>query len=107
MITAACGGGRAGDAPKRAARRTPARRGEVEERLEAVDRQQLGDVGARVGVLERGDLGELAVLRGELGRRSDLNAVGLAEAALCEGREPAQRVDLDVEEVDADRAVLG
>ena len=31
----------------------------------------------------------------------------LAEAALGEGREEADRLDLDVEEVDADRAVLG
>ena len=45
-------------------------RGEVEERVEAVDRQQLGDVGAVLGVRERGDLGRLAVLGGQLGRRA-------------------------------------
>ena len=33
--------------------------------------------------------------------------VGLAERALREGREPAQRLDLVVEQVDADRALLG
>ena len=33
--------------------------------------------------------------------------VGLAEAALGEGGEPAQRLDLDVEQVDADGALLG
>ena len=33
--------------------------------------------------------------------------LGLAERALGEGREPAQRLDLVVEQVDADRALLG
>ena len=37
----------------------------------------------------------------------DLDLVGLAERALGERREPAQRLDLDVEEVDADGALLG
>ena len=74
---------------------------------EAVDRQQLGDVGALLGVLERGDLGQLAVLGRELGRGRDLDRVGLAERALREGREPAQRLDLVVEQVDAHRALLG
>ena len=82
-------------------------RRELEERVETVDRQELGDVGAVVGVLERGDLRQLAVLGGELGRRRDLDRVGLAERALGERREVAQRLDLDVEEVDADGAVLG
>ena len=83
------------------------RRCEVEHRTEAVDGQQLGHVRALVGVLERGDLGQLAVLGGELRRRSDLDRLGLAERALGEGREPAQRFDLDVEEVDPHRALLG
>jgi hypothetical protein len=78
--------------------------GEVQERAEAVDGEQLGDVGALV--LERGDLGDLAMLGGELGRRSDLHRVGVPQRPLREGREPAQRLDLDVEQVDADRAVL-
>ena len=80
---------------------------ELEERVEAVDRQQLRHVGPVVFVLERGDLGQLAVLGRELGRRRDLDRVGLAERALGERREPAQRVDLDVEQVDAHRLVLG
>ena len=80
---------------------------QVEEGLEAVDGQQLGDVGAVLGVLERGDLRQLAVLGRELGRGRDLDRLGLAQAALGEGREEADRLDLDVEEVDADRAVLG
>ena len=37
----------------------------------------------------------------------DLDRVGVAEPALGERREPAERVDLDVEQVDARRAVLG
>ena len=82
-------------------------RGEVEEGLEPVDGEQLRDVGPVLGVLERGDLRELAVLGGELGRGGDLDAVGLPQAALRERREPAERLDLDVEHVDADRALLG
>src|SRR3712207_8149694 len=46
---------------------------------------------------------ELAMLGRELGRRRDLDLVGLPERALRERGEPPQRVDLDVEEVDADR----
>ena len=80
---------------------------QVEQLAEAVDRQQLGDVGAAVGVLERGDLGQLAVLGGELGGRRDLDPLPLPQRALGEGREPAQRLDLDVEELDADGALLG
>ena len=75
--------------------------------MEVLYRQQLGDVGAVGLLLERGDLRQLAVLGGELGRRRDLDRVGLAERALGERREVAQRLDLDVEEVDADGAVLG
>ena len=58
-------------------------------------------------LLERGDLGQLAVLLGELGRRRDLDHLGVAERALREGREPPQRLDLVAEQVDADGAVLG
>ncbi len=78
-----------------------------EQLAEAVDRQQLGDVGAALLVLERGDLRQLAVLGGELGGGRDLDALPLAERALGEGGEPAQRLDLDVEQLDADRALLG
>jgi hypothetical protein len=80
---------------------------EVEEGLEAVDGQQLGHVRTVLGVLERGDLRQLAVLGRELGGGRDLDRLGLAEAALGEGGEEADRLDLDVEEVDAHRAVLG
>ena len=78
---------------------------QVEQRAEVLDRQQLGDV--RAVLVGRGDLGQLAVLGRELGGGRDLDAVGLAELALREGREPAQRLDLDVEQVDADGALLG
>ena len=49
----------------------------------------------------------LAMLGRELGGRSDLDRLRLAERALGEGREEAQRLDLDVEQVDAHGAVLG
>ena len=80
-------------------------RDQLEQLAEAVDRQQLGDVGPLL--LDRGDLGQLAVLGRELGGGRDLDVIGLAEAALGEGAEPSQRVDLDVEQVDADGALLG
>ena len=80
---------------------------EVEEGAEALDGQQLGDVGPVVLGLQRRHLGQLAVLGGELGGRRDLDLLRLAERALGERREPAQRLDLDVEEVDAHGAVLG
>ena len=43
----------------------------------------------------------------ELGGGRDLDHLGLPERALGEGREPAQRLDLVVEQVDADGALLG
>ena len=43
----------------------------------------------------------------QLGGGRDLDRLGLAQAALGEGGEEADRLDLDVEEVDAHRAVLG
>ena len=79
---------------------------QVEQLAEVADRQQLGDVGALVGVLQRGDLGQLAVLGRQLGGGRDLHHVGLAQRALGEGGEPAQRLDLVVEQVDADGALL-
>ena len=82
-------------------------RDQVEQVAEVVDGQQLGDVRALVGALERRDLCELAVLGGELGRGRDLDHLGRAERALREGGEPAQRLDLVVEQVDADRPLLG
>ena len=83
------------------------RRSELEEGMEAVDRQELGDVGTVLRVLEGGDLRQLAVLLGELGRRGHLDLLGVAERALGKGREPAQRLDLVPEEIDPDRTVLG
>ena len=75
--------------------------------MEVLDRQQLGDIGPLGLVLERSDLGQLAMLGRELGRGGDLDHLGVAERALGEGREPAQRLDLVAEQVDPDRAVLG
>ena len=80
---------------------------EVEHRVEVVDRQQLGDVGPFGFVGQRGRLSQLAVLGGQLGGRRDLDLLDVAERALREGGEPAQRLDLDVEQVDAHRVVLG
>ena len=45
-------------------------RSQVEERVEAVQREQLGDVGPLVGVLERRDLRQLAVLGARARRRA-------------------------------------
>ena len=96
----------AGSRSSSAAMTTSALGQQAEELAEAVDREQLGDVGAALLVLQRGDLGELAVLGGELRRGRDLDALRLAERALGEGGEPAQRLDLDVEQLDADGALL-
>ena len=54
-----------------------------------------------------GDLGQLAVLDRELGGGRDLDLLDVAERALRERREPAQRLDLDVEHVDPHGALLG
>ena len=59
------------------------------------------------GVGDRGDLRGLAVLGAQLGGGRDLQLGQLGQRALREGRELAQRLDLDVEEVDADRVVGG
>ena len=80
---------------------------QVEQRPEALDRQELGHVGALGGVLERRDLGQLAVLGGQLGGGRDLDLLGVAQRALGEGREPAQRLDLFVEQIDAHGTLLG
>ena len=56
---------------------------------------------------QRREIGKLAMLRGELVGRRDLDALPFSQRALGEGREPAQRLDLDVEELDADRPLLG
>ena len=80
---------------------------QLEQRVEAVDGEQLGDVGPVGGLLHRGDLGQLSVLGRELGGGRDLDALGVAQRALGEGGEPAQRLDLVAEQVDADGPVLG
>jgi hypothetical protein len=80
---------------------------EVEEGVEAVDREDLGDVGALAVLAGRADLRELAVLGGELRGGRDLHPVDLAERALGERRELPERLDLDVEQVDAHGAVRG
>ncbi len=82
-------------------------RNQVEERAEPVDGQDLGDVGAFGRVLARSDLGQLAVLGAELGGGRDLDLFGLAQRALGEGREPAQRLDLVAEQLDPHRPLLG
>ena len=47
------------------------------------------------------------MLGAELGGRGDLDAIGLLERALREGGEPGQALDLDVEQLAADGALLG
>ena len=80
---------------------------QVEHALELVDREQLGDVGALLGGVVRGHLRQLAVLGADLGRRRDLDLLGLVQRALREGREVGQPLDLDVEQLAADGALLG
>ena len=52
-------------------------------------------------------LGQLAMLGRELRGRRELDPLGLAERALGEGREPAQRLDLVAEQLDPHRPFLG
>ena len=74
---------------------------------EALDRQDVGDVRPLVALLGRRQLGELAVLGVELGGGGDLDSLGLGQRALGEGGEPAKRLDLVPEELDAHGALLG
>ncbi len=83
------------------------RRSEVQEGVEAIDGEELGDVGAILRVHHGGRLGVRAMLRGQLGRRRDLDLGQVVERALREGAEPPQGLDLDVEQVDAHGPVLG
>ncbi len=86
---------------------------EVERGAELVERQELAEVGrgalalGAFGGLLGGERGELAVVGVELGGGGQLDHLGLAEAALGEGREPAHRLDLVAEELDPHGAVLG
>ena len=92
---------------------------QVEQGAEALDRQQLGDIGAPLvargavalggaeSACRGGDLGQLSVLGGKLGGGRDLDLGDIAERALGERREPAQRFDLDVEHVHPHRVLLG
>ena len=82
-------------------------RHQLEQLAEAVDRQHVRHVGTLLRIGRRGDLGQLAVLGGELRRRSDLHPVGLLERALREGREVGEPLHLDVEQLAAHRALLG
>ena len=82
-------------------------RRQLEEGAEAVDGQQLGHVRPVLGLLQRGDLRQLPVLGRQLGGGRDLDRLGVAQGALGEGGEPAQRLDLVAEQVDAHGAVLG
>ncbi len=61
-----------------------------------------------VPVLARAhETGLVPVLGGQLRGRRELDPLRLAEGTLGEGREPAQRLDLVAEQLDADRALLG
>ena len=80
---------------------------QIERSPEGVEGEQLGQVGAlRLLVVER-DLAELAVLHRELGRRRELQPLGVTQRTLGEGGEPANRFDLVAEQLDAGGALLG
>ena len=103
------------------------RRDQIQQRAEAIDRQELGDVrpslavvilagccprAVRLRSLRVGDrgLGERlrrAMLLRQLGGGGDLDLLRLLQRALREGGEPAQRFDLHVEHVHAHGALLG
>ena len=83
---------------------------QVQRRPEVLERQHLGEarrLAALLLGLHRRQLGEFAVLGVELGRRCQLDPLGVAERALGEGREPAHRLDLVAEELDPHGALLG
>ena len=94
---------------------------EIQQRTEALNRQQLGDVGAfgvravarRRGTGERarghlfgGELRELAVLERRARPPARSRPRPSPQRALRERREPAQRLDLDIEHVDPHRPLL-
>ncbi len=80
---------------------------QVQQRPEALHRQELRDVRALRGVLEGRDLSEFAVLGRQLRRRRNLDLHHVPQRALGERGEPAQRLDLHVEHVHPHRALLG
>ncbi len=82
---------------------------QIEERAEPVGRQELGQRPLRTLLLGVGErrLGEQPVIGVDLGGRVELDPVGLAERALGERREPADRLDLVAEELDPRRLVDG
>ena len=79
---------------------------QIERGAERVDGQDLGDARA-LAVLLGGDLRQLAVLERELGGGVELDPLGLAERALGEGREPADRLDLVAEQLQPSGPILG
>ena len=79
---------------------------QLERRAKALQRQQLAEV-RPLGVVLEGQLRQLPVLGGELGGRRELHPLGVAEGALGEGREPADRLDLVAEQLHSRRPVLG
>ena len=82
---------------------------QLQQRAEPIGGQELGQGPLRpvlVGVGER-RLGEQPVIGVDLGRRVELDPVGLRERALGEGREEADRLDLVPEQLDPGRLVLG
>ena len=78
---------------------------QVEWRPERVHRQVLDRTAALLGVFE-GCLGEHPVLGGKLGRGRQLQLLGVAQRALRERREPADRLDLVAEELEPRSTVL-
>ena len=81
---------------------------QVQRSLETVNGDQLREVRPLLLVGGVGDqVRELAVLGAQLRRGGQLDALGVAERALGEGREPAHRLDLVPEQLHPDRPLLG
>ena len=82
---------------------------QLEERPEAIGRQELGERPLRplLGSVGERRLGEQPVVGIDLGGRGQLDPLGLAERALRERREVADRLDLVAEQLDPRRLILG
>jgi hypothetical protein len=85
---------------------------QLERRAKRLDRQNINNRRrARLRLRRRrvgqGQLGELTVLERQLGRRVELDPLGLAKRTLGEGRKPADRLDLVAEQLQARGPVLG